>query len=228
MLDIPRKLTAEFIGTALLLFVVVGSGIATDQLGAEGAGQLLAHALTVGLGLGALIALLGPVSGAHFNPAVTLGFWLTGGIRPRTGLAYVATQIGGGVVGVALANVTFGERPLAVSRTIRDGPGIVGSEFVVTFVLVLLILGLVRVKAIPAVAPAVGAWVAAGIFGTASTGFANPAVTLARIGTDTYTGIDPGSAPAFVAVQLLAGVAAAVCATLLFPVRKLSSSASLE
>ncbi len=219
MLDLPRRLTAEFLGTALLLFVIVGSGIATEGLGGDGAGQLLAHALTVGLGLAALIAFLGPVSGAHFNPAVTVGFWRVGGIRRIDGLGYVAVQVVGAVAGVVLANWTFGEEAIVVSSTVRLGGGVLASEFVVTFVLVLLILGLVRSERIGAVAPAVGAWVAAGIFGSASTGFANPAVTLARIGTDTYTGIDPGSAAPFVAVQLIAGVAAAATAVYLFPSR---------
>ena len=217
MLDLPRRLTAEAIGTGLLLFVVVGSGIATERLGADAAAQLLAHALTVGLGLAALIAFLGPVSGAHFNPAVTLGFWRTGGIPTREALAYVGVQLAGGVAGVVLANLTFGEAAMAMSSIDRNGLGLAGAEFVVTFVLVLLILGLVRVDAVPAVAPAVGAWVAAGIFGSASTGFANPAVTLARIGTDSYTGIAPVSVPAFVGAQLIAGLAAAAVAVVLYP-----------
>jgi arsenate reductase len=225
-LDRSRNLVAELIGTALLLFVVVGSGIATERLGGDGAGQLLAHAIVVGLGLAASIAFLGPVSGAHFNPAVTLGFWRAGSIGLGFGAAYVGVQVAGAVAGVIVANVTFGEPAWTISTTERAGAGILGSEFVVTFVLVLLILGLVRSANLPAVAPAVGAWVAAAIFGSSSTGFANPAVTLARIGTDTYTGIAPASIPGFIGVQLIAGVAAAALAVFLYPAKPSSAKRS--
>ncbi len=217
MTDLPRRLTAEFLGTALLLVVIVGSGIAVGRLGDDGAGQLFAHAIAVGLGLAALIALLGPVSGAHFNPGVTLGFLRTGGIGRSDAAAYVCAQVLGGVVGVAVANWTFGRPALGVATTARDGGGQVGGEVVATFVLVLLILGLVQLGKLGAVAPAVGGWVAAAIVATASTGFANPAVTVGRMFTDTYTGIAPASVLPFVAAQFAAALVAAFAARVLFP-----------
>ena len=217
MSDYSRNLAAEFLGTALLLYVIVGSGIAVERLGQDGAGQLLAHAIAVGAGLAALIALLAPVSGAHFNPAVTLGFWLVRAIPGRGALAYVAAQVGGALVGVAVANATFGEGFLAVSETKRGGIGQPAAELIATFVLVLLILGLVRSGRSAFVAPAVGAWVTAIIIATVSTGFANPAVTLARVFTDTYTGITPASASVFLAAQFAGGALAAAVAVFLFP-----------
>ena len=204
-----RQLVAEALGTALLLFVVVGSGIAIADLGAEPASQLFAHGVVVGLGLGAFIALFAPVSGAHLNPAVTVAFWRTGAMDGRLAAGYVVTQVVGALAGVVVANATFGKPWLAVATTARDGVGRVSAEFVGTFVLVLLILGLVRSGRSVAIAPAVGAWVAAIVVATVSTGFANPAVTVARMLTDTYTGIAPGAVPVFVLAQLIAGVAAA-------------------
>ncbi len=218
MRETPRRLTAEALGTSLLLYVIVGSGIAVEQLGGDAAAGLMAHALAVGLALAALIAFLGPVSGAHFNPAVTLGFWRTAGIDGRVAMGYVSAQLAGAVVGVVVANWTFGVEVWALSDTVRLRAGTVGAEAVATFVLVVLILGLVRTGAVAAVAPAVGAWIAAGIFSTSSTAFANPAVTVARMATATFTGIDPGSVTGFVVAQLIAGLAAAAVAVTLFPV----------
>lgn len=215
--ELSRRLLAEALGTALLLAVIVGSGIALDQPGGDPAVWLLAHAATVGAGLAALIALLAPVSGAHFNPAVTLGFWRTGTISAREAVAFVAVQIGGAVAGVAFANWTFDGGMLDVSSTGRSGAGLVGAEVVATFVLVLVILGLVRAGNVRMVPAAVGAWVAAAIVATSSTGFANPAVTLARMFTDSPTGIDPASVPWFVVAQLAAGWLAAATALVLFP-----------
>lgn len=213
-----RSLAAEFLGTGLLLFVIVGSGIAVEGLSTDGAVQLLAHAVAVGAGLAALIAFLGPISGAHFNPAVTFGFWFSGSFPARSVGPYVGAQIAGAVLGVMVANASFGEAVVAVSDTPRGGAGPATAEFVATFVLVLLILGLVRSGRTTAVAPAVGAWVAAIIVATVSTGFANPAVTVARTVTDTYTGIAPASGLAFVAVQLIAGVVAAPVASTIYDV----------
>jgi arsenate reductase len=214
---VRRELLAEGLGAGLLLFVVVGSGIAAQDLGTDGATQLLAHALVVGLGLGALILLFQSVSGAHFNPAVTLAFWRTGRIDPGSASGYVLAQLVGGLAGVGLANLTFGEQVFAVSATARDGFGLVLAEGIATFVLVLVILALVRVGRPSAIPAAVGGWVAAIVFATASTGFANPAVTVARIFTDTYTGIDPTSVWAFLAAQLVAGLLAVPVAKLLYP-----------
>lgn len=212
-----REFVAEGLGTGLLLFIIVGSGIAARDLGTDGAIQLLAHALVVGIGLGVLILLFQSVSGSHFNPAVTLAFWRTGAIDAGTASGYVLSQLIGALAGVGLANSTFGEQIYAVSGTAREGLGLVVAEGVATFVLVLLILALVRVGRPSDIPAAVGGWVAAVVFATASTGFANPAVTISRIFTDTYTGIDPASVWGFVAAQLVAGLVAVPFASLLYP-----------
>lgn len=217
MSDLRRRLLAEGLGTALLLVLVVGSGIAVEQLGQDGIAQLFAHAVVVGAGLAALIVMFAPVSGAHFNPAVTLGFFREGAIGPRVSVAYVAVQVAGGTAGVALANWSFGLPLIELGTRQRLTSGTFGAEFVATFVLVLLILGLVRNRNFAAVAPAVGAWVAAAIVATSSTGFANPAVTIGRTFTDSYTGIAPGSIAGFMAAQFAAAFAAAAVAKLVFP-----------
>lgn len=212
-----RELAAEGLGTGLLLYTIVGSGIAVQDLGGDGATQLLAHALVVGIGLGVLILLFQPVSGSHFNPSVTLAFWRSGSIDGPTASRYVAAQLIGALAGVGLANFTFGKQVYAVSATARDGMGIAVAEGVATFVLVLVILALVRVGRPSAIPAAVGGWVAAIVFATASTGFANPAVTIARVLTDTYTGIAPSSVWVFLAAQLLAALIAVPVAMLLYP-----------
>lgn len=189
MSQAARSLWAEFLGTALLLYVIVGSGIAVDHYRTDGAGQLFVHAVTVGAALVALIAFLAPVSGAHFNPAVSLGFWLTRAIPGRKALAYVCVQIAGAIAGVAVANATFGDGFMTFSETIRNGVGKPVAELIATFVLVLLILGLVRAGRSDAIAPTVGAWIAAIIVATVSTGFANPAVTIARVLTARSLGL---------------------------------------
>ena len=217
MVDRTKALAAEGLGTAMLVYLIVGSGIMVERLGTDGALQLLAHAVAVGAGLAALIAFLGPVSGAHFNPAVTLGFVATRSFDVPTAGLYAVTQVVGALVGVGLANLTFGDPVYSVAETVRGGFGMPVAEFVATFVLVLLILGLVRVGNTKAVAPAVGAWVAAIIVATASTGFANPAVTITRALTDTYSGIAPSSVGWFLVAQILAALAAAAAAGFLFP-----------
>jgi glycerol uptake facilitator-like aquaporin len=217
---LSRKSVAEGLGTGLLLYVIVGSGIAAESLGGDRAVQLLAHALVVGLGLAVLIALFQTTSGSHFNPSVTLAFWATRRVERRTALGYFVAQLLGGIAGVVLANVTFDLPALAVSATARDGFGQVTAEAVATFVLVLVILCLVRAGRDGAVPAAVGAWVAAIVFATSSTGFANPAVTIARTLTDSYTGIAPASVAGFLAAQLLAGLAAALVAPLFDPEAK--------
>ncbi|HEX6285844.1 MAG TPA: aquaporin [Acidimicrobiia bacterium] len=214
-----RKLVAEALGTALLLYVVVGSGIVAQQLVGDPGVGLLAHALAVGLGLGVLVAMLQAVSGAHFNPSVTLAFWRLRAIGRSQAAGFAAAQVAGGIVGVALANWSFGEAPIALSSSERDGAGLLVAEAIATFVLVLVIVALVRTGRSQSVPAAVGAWVAAAIFATSSTGFANPAVTLARAFTDTFTGIAPGSVPAFIAAQLLAGLLAALAALAIYPNR---------
>jgi arsenate reductase len=186
-------------------------------LGQEPGTQLFTHAVVVGLGLAALIAMFQPISGSHFNPAVTLAFWRSGDISLGEALRYVVTQLAGAVLGVIAANVTFGITAVSLSETVRSGIGLVVAEAIGTFVLVLSILLLVRTARAGLVPAVVGAWVAAIVFATSSTGFANPAVTIARVLTDSYTGIAPASVLAFVAAQLVAGLLAALIVPALFP-----------
>lgn len=212
-----RESVAELLGTGLLLFVIVGSGIAAQELSSDGAVQLLAHALIVGLGLAVTILLFQSISGSHLNPAVTLAFWRDGTISGDRALRYTAAQLIGAVSGVVVANLAFGLPAASAATTDRIGVGLVVSELLGTFVLVLVILAPVRIGR-PALIPiAVGAWVSVIIFATPSTGFANPAVTIARILTDTFTGIALSSVPAFLMAQLVAAVLAAAAARTLYP-----------
>jgi glycerol uptake facilitator-like aquaporin len=213
---VNRRLAAEALGTGLLLYVIVGSGIAAETLGSDAGTRLLAHALIIGLGLGASIAMLQTVSGSHFNPAVTIGFWRTKGLSVSEAGRYVVAQVVGAVVGVAAANLSFEQTVISMSATTRSGVGLVIAEAVATFVLVLLILALVRTGRSAQVPAAVGAWVASVVFATSSTGFANPAVTIARMFTDSYTGIAPVSVVAFLVAQLAAGLAAGPVAVLFY------------
>lgn len=201
MRDLRPALAAEFVGTALLLMLIVGSGIAVEKLSADPATALFIHAATVGLGLAALIAALGPISGAHFNPAVTLGFLMRRALGQRQAALYVVAQTTGGILGTVLTHVSFGQS-IDLSSAVRSGLGLWTSELVATAVLVGIILLLVHLDRGSHVPAAVGAWVAAAIVATASTGFANPAVTVGRAVTDSYTGIAPASVPMFLVAQL--------------------------
>jgi glycerol uptake facilitator-like aquaporin len=207
-----KKLVAELIGTALLLAAVVGSGIMGERLAGGSVGlALLANTLATGAALVALILAFGPVSGAHFNPAVTVADATQGGTAWREVPALVAAQVVGAVAGVALAHGMFGEALFSLSRHARAGAPQILSEFVATFGLLAVIWGCARVRA-PAVAFAVAAYIVAAYWFTASTSFANPAVTLARSLTDTFAGIRPADVPGF----LLGQCAGAAAATLLF------------
>lgn len=196
----PRALAAEFIGTAGLLLAIVGSGITTATDGPASA-QLFQHAAAVGAALFALILALGPVSGGHFNPAVTIADVWFGGMTRRVGMAYIAVQVMGAVAGTVGANLLFGMPAVAASSTQRPGMALAGSEAVATLGLLLIIFGVVRSGRGDAVPGAVGAWIAAAIYFTSSASFANPAVTVARSLTDTYTGIAPADVPLFLAAQ---------------------------
>ena len=209
--DIGRRLVAEGLGTALLLAVVIGSGIMGERLaGGNVAIALLGNTLATGAGLTVLITIFGPLSGAHFNPAVTLVFALRREIGWRTALAYVGAQVIGAVLGVFVAHAMFGEALFQVSTRLRDGPSQMFSEAVATFGLIGAILGSIRFR--PDATPMiVGLYITAAYWFTASTSFANPAVTIARSLSDTFAGIAPSSAPGFIAAQLVgAGLAAAV------------------
>jgi glycerol uptake facilitator-like aquaporin len=206
--NLPRRETAEALGTALLLATVVGSGIMAERLaGGNVAIALLANTIATGAGLIALILAFGPISGAHFNPAVTIADATQGGIAWRDVPAYVVAQIFGAFAGVAVAHVMFGEPLFSASQHERAGIGQATSEFVATFGLLAVIWGCSRRRS--AATPfAVGAYITAAYWFTASTSFANPAVTMARSFTDTFAGIRPQDAPAFIVVQLLGALAA--------------------
>ncbi|HUE63379.1 MAG TPA: MIP/aquaporin family protein [Rhizomicrobium sp.] len=205
-----RPLAAEFLGTLVLLATVVGSGIMGEQLaGGNVALVLLANSLATGAMLVVLIALFAPISGAHFNPAVTLYFALQGGIGGRLALAYVVVQLAAALAGVWLAHAMFALPILQVSIHLRDGPAQWLSEFTATFGLILTIAGGVRF-APAATAMLVGLYITGAYWFTASTSFANPAVTLARALTSSFAGIAPRSAPGFIAAQLLAALISAL------------------
>lgn len=204
-----RRLVAELLGTALLLAAVVGSGITAEVDGAASA-QLFQHAVVVGTALVALILMFGPVSGAHLNPAVTAADWWFGGMPAGRALRYVGAQIVGALGGTVATSLMFGHEAVTVSATARDGLGLAAGEAVATGGLLVVIFGLIRTGRTQAVAGAVGAWIGAAIYFTASASFANPAVTVARMVTDTYTGIAPTSVPGFLAGQAAGTVGAVV------------------
>lgn len=210
-----RKLAAEFVGTALLLVAIVGSGITASSDGAASA-QLFQHAVVVGAALVALILTFGHISGAHFNPAVTLVDALFGGLGAREAGGYVAAQVAGAAFGVAVTNIMFAEPVVTIAATDRSGGFLAGSEALATFGLLVVIFGVVRSGNIGAVPGAVGAYIAAAIYFTSSASFANPAVTIARALSDTYTGIAPAGIPGFVAAQILGALAAAAFIRWLF------------
>ena len=213
-----RRALAELIGTAFLLAAVVGSGIAAAQLSPADTGlQLLEAALATGAALAAIILAVGPVSGAHLNPAVSLADRLLGGIDDIELAAYVVAQVLGGVLGVVLANLMFDLPPVSVATTERSGAGLWLGEIVATYGLLLVIFGMVRSGATRNVAFAVGAYIAAAYFFTSSTSFANPAVTLARTLSDTFAGIAPGGVLAFVLAQAVGTVLAVGTVRLLYP-----------
>ena len=205
---LSQRLTAEGVGTAMLLAAVVGSGIMAERLaGGNVAVALLANALATGAALLALILTFGSVSGAHFNPAVTLADASQGGIPWREVPLYVTAQIAGAFAGVAAAHTMF-ETPLFfASRHARSGMAQAFSEFVATFGLLAVIWGCARFRS-AAVPFAVAAYITAAYWFTASTSFANPAVTLARSATDTFAGIRPSDAPAFIVAQLIGAASA--------------------
>jgi glycerol uptake facilitator-like aquaporin len=210
--DSTRKLAAEFAGTAFLLATVVGSGIMAERLaGGNVAVALLGNTIPTGAILIVLITILGPVSGAHFNPAVTLAFAARRQIEPGTAVAYVFAQCIGGLAGMLLAHGMFEETLFQLSTTARTGPAQWLSEVVATFGLVGTIFVCLRSRP-DAVPMAVGLYITAAYWFTASTSFANPAVTLARSFTDTFSGIAPGDAPAFIIAQCVGALIAVAAA----------------
>ncbi|MEM9301006.1 MAG: MIP/aquaporin family protein [Pseudomonadota bacterium] len=213
MNTLPRRAVAEFVGTAFLLAVVVGSGIMGETLAnGDVAMALLANTIATGAGLLALILAFGPVSGAHFNPAVTIADAIAKGLPWRDLPVYWGAQVLGGLAGVAAAHVMFGEEAVFfASEKVRTGPSQWFAEVVATFGLLAVIWGCVRSRN-DSVAFAVGAYITAAYWFTSSTSFANPAVTIARTASDTFAGIRPLDAPAFIIAQFVGAIAA----TLLF------------
>lgn len=207
-MELPRKLVAEGLGTLLLLATVVGSGIMAENL-ADGnaAVALLGNTLATGAILAVLITMLGPISGAHFNPAVTMAFLVRREIDTKTAAAYLVVQIVGGLAGAVLAHAMFDVDLVQVSTQARTGVGQWLAEGVATFGLVATILATLKARP-SAVAAMVGLYISAGYWFTASTSFANPAVTVARSFTDTFSGIAPADAPAFIAAQFVGAVVA--------------------
>ncbi|MEL7208765.1 MAG: aquaporin [Actinomycetota bacterium] len=212
-----RPLVAEFTGTAFLLAAVVGSGIMAETLSTDVGLQLLQNAFATAGVLVALILTFGGASGAHFNPAVTLSERVLGRLDSVTALAYVGAQIAGGVVGVAAANLMFDLPVLEASTKDRSATHLVLAEFVATIGLLVVIHGVVRSGRASTVAYAVGAYIGGAYYFTSSTSFANPAVTIARTMSDTFAGIEPASAPAFVGAQLAAVAVAAPLMGYLYP-----------
>jgi len=214
---IGRRITAEAVGTCLLLAAVVGSGIMGERLaGGNVAVALLANTIATGAALVALILTFGPISGAHFNPAVTLADASQGGLPWSEAPLYLAAQVVGAFAGVAAAHLMFEMPVFFASRHIRSGPAQAFSEFVATFGLLAVIWGCARLRS-PAVPFAVASYITAAYWFTASTSFANPAVTLARAATDTFSGIRPTDAPAFIVAQLLGAAAATALFSWLVP-----------
>jgi glycerol uptake facilitator-like aquaporin len=212
-MTLARRLVAEGIGAAFLLAAVVGSGIMGERLAGGSLGlALLANTVATGAALVALISTFGPISGAHLNPAVTLADASQAGLSWRDARAYIVMQVVGAMVGVAVGNLMFGEPAFAFSHHVRQGPAQLLSEFVATFGLLTVIQGCSRLRSTVVVPFAVGAYITAAYWFTASTSFANPAVTIARCLTDTFAGIRPADVPGFVVAQL----AGATAATALF------------
>lgn len=206
--DLPRRLTAEALGTALLVCTVVGSGIMADTLSDDTAVSLLGNTIPTGAILVVLITLLGPISGAHFNPAVTFAFALRRELPLAEAAAYVAAQVAGGIVGTLIAHGMFAQDFLQVSQTARTGPAQWFAEVVATFGLVGTILAGIRFR-IDAVPWLVGLYITAAYWFTASTSFANPAVAIGRAFTDTFSGIRPVDLPGFITAEFT-GAAIAV------------------
>lgn len=209
MYSIGRRLACEALGTALLLAAVIGSGIMGERLSAgNDAITLLANAISTGAALVVLITIFGPLSGAHFNPVVTLAAALRRDLTARRAVGYAVAQIIGALVGVLIAHAMFEEPLFQVSEKLRDGTGQAFSEIIATFGLILTIFATARFRP-DFVATSVGLYISAAYWFTASTSFANPAVTIARMFSNTFAGIDPSSAPAFIAAQLVGALVAA-------------------
>lgn len=215
---LPRRLLAEFLGSAFLAAVVIGSGIAGASL-SEGNTSLalFENAAVTAAGLFAIILMFGPISGGHFNPVVSLVDTYFGGLSPRDAVAYIPVQIAGCISGAVLANAMFELIAISISTTHRASSGHLLAEVVATLGLLLVIFSLARTGRSSAAPAAVGAYIGAAYFFTSSTSFANPAITVGRMFSDTFTGIAPASVPAFVLFQLVGGVVGILAIRTLYP-----------
>ncbi len=224
MADLRRQCVAEFVGTALLVATVVGSGIAAQKLSPNDTGlELLENALATGAGLVAIILAMGPISGAHMNPVVSVADAFFGGLPWRSVPGYIVAQVLGAIFGSVLANLMFGGAAVSVATHVRSGGGLWLGEVVATIGLLLTIFGVVR-SGRGEVAPfAVGAYITAAYWFTSSTSFANPAVTIGRMFSDSFAGIAPGSAPGFILSQVIGGAVAVGLVHYLSPAIQLQS-----
>lgn len=216
-LELARRATAEAVGTALLVLAVIGSGIAASRLSDDDGLQLLENALATAGALVAIILAVGPASGAHLNPVVTLAERVLGAFTTTETIVYWTAQIVGGALGAVVANLMFDLPALQFATHARSSGGLWLSEVVATFGLLLVIFGVVRSGRAVFAPFAVAAYIGGAYFFTSSTSFANPAVTLARTLSDTFAGIDPGSVPAFLVCQLLGAVLAIGLVRFLYP-----------
>jgi arsenate reductase len=216
---LTRRLFAEFLGSAGLAAVVIGSGIAAQKLSPGDAGlQLFENAAATGAGLYALILTFGPVSGAHLNPVVSLVDAALGSLPRRYALAYIPAQVAGCVAGAIAANGMFALAAISISDKHRASPAHLFAEVIATTGLMLVIFSLARTRRLDKVAAAVGAYIAAGYFFTSSTSFANPAISVARMFSDTFAGIAPSAVPGFIVAQLVGGAVAIAIVRALYPV----------
>jgi len=213
------RLLAEFIGSALLAAVVVGSGIAAQQLSPGQVGlELLENAAVTGVGLYAIITMLLPVSGAHLNPVVSLTDASVGRLRWRDMLGYIAAQVAGCIAGAVAANGMFAKAAVSIAQHHRASPAHLLAEVIATAGLVLMIFALVRTDRVTGAPAAVGAYIAGAYFFTSSTSFANPAISVGRMFSNTFAGIAPESVPGFVVAQLIGGAVGLALVCLLYPV----------
>jgi glycerol uptake facilitator-like aquaporin len=227
------KAAAELVGTAALVAVVVGSGIQATDLTKDVGLQLLANSMATVFGLGVLITLLGPVSGAHFNPVVTLAEWWTarrggGGVTPREAAVYIPAQVAGAIAGAVLADAMFGEPLVKWSTHDRSAGHLLLGEVVATAGLILLIFGLARTDRLRFAPVAVASYIGAAYWFTSSTSFANPAVTIGRAFTDTFAGIAPSSVAGFIGMQLIGTVVGLALVALIFMPGRSAADQSAE
>jgi arsenate reductase len=215
--ELARRVVAELVGSALLVAIVVGSGIYAQRLSDDVGLQLLENSLATGAGLVALILALGPVSGAHFNPVVTMADRILGGTTSRDAGMYVVAQIAGASVGAMVANLMFDLPAVDLSTHVRSSGGLWLGEAVAAFGLLVVILGVVRAGRASMAAFAVGGYIAAAYWFTSSTSFANPAVTIGRMLSNTFAGIAPESVPMFIVMQVVGALAAVGLGLFLFP-----------